>query len=186
MLWPLNDNQKELRMYVCQDIIACSRTEPDFLCRATTGNETQTFKYDKEANPLISQWKLLMSPWSMKSKFQVMLITFFVLSQLLLQSQWSITNPACRFYVVCFAQLMRRDENGARTNRGSFTTLHPLIMSLASSSSWPRGTSPYKNKTPIHLIFLHIIFLFFKHKLTIRESSFEGVEVLTSEPWRQS
>ena len=39
----LNDDQKERRMQVCQDIIEHLETEPDLLRRVTTGDETWIF-----------------------------------------------------------------------------------------------------------------------------------------------
>ena len=44
----LNDDQKERRMQVCQDIIERLQTEPDLLRRLTTGDETWIFEYDPE------------------------------------------------------------------------------------------------------------------------------------------
>ena len=42
----LNDEQKEHRVQVCQDILKQLETELDLLSRVLTGNESWIFKYD--------------------------------------------------------------------------------------------------------------------------------------------
>ena len=78
-----NDDQKERRMQVCQNIIERLQTEPDLLRRVITGDETRIFEYDPETKRQRCQWK---SPTSLrpkkairqsKSKVKVILITFF-------------------------------------------------------------------------------------------------------------
>ena len=59
----LNDDQKERRMQVCQDIMERLQTEPDLLRRVITGDETWSFEYD----PVTKR----------QSQKSVMLITFF-------------------------------------------------------------------------------------------------------------
>ena len=56
----LNDDQKEHRMQVCQDIIERLQTEPDLLCRVVTGDETWIFEYDPETKHQSCQWKFPM------------------------------------------------------------------------------------------------------------------------------
>ena len=79
----LNDDQKERRMQVCQDIIEHLETEPDLLRRVITGDETWIFEYDPETKCQSCQWKSQTSPRPnlkarpSKSKVKVMLITFF-------------------------------------------------------------------------------------------------------------
>lgn len=67
----LNDDQKECRMQVCQDIIERLQTEPDLLCRVITGDETWIFEYDPETKHPSCEKK------ARQSKVKVMLITFF-------------------------------------------------------------------------------------------------------------
>ena len=78
----LNDDQKERRMQVCQDIIERLQTEPDLLRRIITGDETRIFEYDQETKRQSCQWKSPTSPRPQKarqskSKVKVMLITSF-------------------------------------------------------------------------------------------------------------
>ena len=44
----LNDDQKECRLQVCQDIMEHLKTEPDLLRRVITGDVTWIFEYDLE------------------------------------------------------------------------------------------------------------------------------------------
>ena len=80
--WLLNDDQKERRLQVCQDIIERLQTEPDLPRRVITGDETWNFEYDPETKRQRCQWKSPTSPRpkkarQSKSKVKVMLITFF-------------------------------------------------------------------------------------------------------------
>ena len=56
----LNDDQKEHRVQVCQDIIERLQTEPDLFCRVITGDETWIFEYDPETKHQSCQWKFPM------------------------------------------------------------------------------------------------------------------------------
>lgn len=78
----LNDDQKGRRMQVCQDILERLETEPDFLRRVITGDESWVFEYDPETKRQSLQWKSPASPRPKKarqsrSSFKVMLIAFF-------------------------------------------------------------------------------------------------------------
>ena len=78
----LNDDQKERRTQVCQDIIERLQTEPDLLRRVITGDEPQIFEYDPETERQSCQSKSPTSPRpkkvrQSKSKVKVMLIMFF-------------------------------------------------------------------------------------------------------------
>ena len=53
----LNDDQKERRMQVCQDIMERLQTEPDLLRRVITVDETKNFGYDPETKRQSCQWK---------------------------------------------------------------------------------------------------------------------------------
>ena len=78
----LNDDQKERRMQMCQDIIKRLQNEPNLLPRVITGDETWIFEYDLKTKCQSSPWKSLTSPrpkkaGQSKSKVKVVLITFF-------------------------------------------------------------------------------------------------------------
>lgn len=78
----LNDDQKERRMEVCQDILECIDTEPDLLQRVITGDESWIFEYDPETKRQSLQWKSPGSPRPVKarqsrSQIKLMLIVFF-------------------------------------------------------------------------------------------------------------
>ena len=78
----LDDDQKERRVEVCQDILEHLQTEPDLLQRVITGDESWIFEYDLETKRQSLQWKYLLLLRSMKarqsrSKIKLMLIAFF-------------------------------------------------------------------------------------------------------------
>ena len=58
-----NDNQKELLLRVCQDVIECLQIQPFILWRIITGEETWNFEYDTETKRLSSQSQKPKSNW---------------------------------------------------------------------------------------------------------------------------
>ena len=77
----LDDEQKERRVEVCQDILEHLQTEPDLLQRVITGDESWIFEYDLETKRQSLQWKCLSSPRpkarQSRPKIKLMLIAFF-------------------------------------------------------------------------------------------------------------
>ena len=78
----LDDDQKERRVEVCQDILEHLQTEPDLLQRVITGDESWIFEYDPETKRQSLQWKCPSSPRpkkarQLRSKIKLMLIAFF-------------------------------------------------------------------------------------------------------------
>ena len=78
----LNEEQKERRVPVCQDILEQLETEPNWLKRVVTGDESWTFEYNPLTRLQSLVWKSALSPRSkkarvFKSKTKVMLIAFF-------------------------------------------------------------------------------------------------------------
>ena len=78
----LNDEQKENRVQVCQDILKQLEITPDLLSRVATGDESRIFKYDPLTKRQSLEWKSAYSPRPkkarlFKSKIKVMLIAFF-------------------------------------------------------------------------------------------------------------
>uniref|UniRef100_A0A8C4Q143 Transposase n=1 Tax=Eptatretus burgeri TaxID=7764 RepID=A0A8C4Q143_EPTBU len=75
----LSEDQKQLRVTVCQDFIERLEDDRDLLGRVTSGNESWIFKYDPETKQQSRQWKSPASPrpnMSM-SRVKVMFITLF-------------------------------------------------------------------------------------------------------------
>ena len=77
-----NEGQKEPRVQVCQDILEQLETEPNWLKRVVTGNESRIFEYDPLTKRQSLEWKSALSPRPkkarvFKSKSKVMLIAFF-------------------------------------------------------------------------------------------------------------
>ena len=78
----LNNDQKDRRLQVCQDILGRLQTEPNLLEKVITGDESWIFEYDPETKRQSLQWKSPGSPRpkkarQSKSKVKLMLIAFF-------------------------------------------------------------------------------------------------------------
>ena len=78
----LDDDQKERRVEVCQDILKHLQTDLDLLQRVLTGNESWIFEYDPETKHQSLQWKCPSSPRpekarQLRSKIKLMLIALF-------------------------------------------------------------------------------------------------------------
>ena len=64
----LNEAQKERRVQVCQDILEQLETEPNFLKRVATGNESWFLEYDPLTKPQSLEWKSALSPRPKKAR----------------------------------------------------------------------------------------------------------------------
>ena len=78
----LNNDQKDRRLQVCQDILERLQTEPNLLEKVITEDESWIFEYNPETKQQSLQWKSPGSPRpkkarQSKSKVKLMLITFF-------------------------------------------------------------------------------------------------------------
>lgn len=78
----LNNDQKELRVEICQDMLQRVEDDPSFLSRIITGDETWVYGYDPETKQQSSQWKRPSSPRPKKARqsksgLKSMLIVFF-------------------------------------------------------------------------------------------------------------
>ena len=73
----LNDDQKERRLQVCQDIIERLQTEPDLFRRVITVDEPWIFEYDPETERQSCQWKSLMSLRPKKARQSKSKVMFF-------------------------------------------------------------------------------------------------------------
>ena len=78
----LNEEQKERRVQVCQDILEQLETETNLLKRVVTGNKSWIFENDPLTKRKSLEWTNALSPRPkkvrvFKSKTKVMLIAFF-------------------------------------------------------------------------------------------------------------
>jgi hypothetical protein len=78
----LTEEQTENRLNICLDLQARIKTDPNFLSRVVTCDETWVYAYDPETKQQSSQWKNKGSPRPKKvrqvrDKNKVMLIVFF-------------------------------------------------------------------------------------------------------------
>lgn len=78
----LTEDQKELRLLRCQELLDLIQNEPDFLNSVVTGDESWMFEYDPESKRQSSEWHTKSSPRPKKarmskSRIKTMLIVFF-------------------------------------------------------------------------------------------------------------
>lgn len=78
----LRDEQKQLRLDACGELIDNADADPAFLDRIVTGDESWCYQYDPETKRQSSEWRSPSSPRQKKfrfekSKIKVMLIAFF-------------------------------------------------------------------------------------------------------------
>ncbi|UYV82119.1 hypothetical protein LAZ67_21000950 [Cordylochernes scorpioides] len=78
----LTQDQKELRVLRCQELLDLVQNEPDFLNSVITGDESWMFKYDPESKRQSCAWHTKSSPRTKKarmskSRIKTMIIVFF-------------------------------------------------------------------------------------------------------------
>ncbi|XP_026333857.1 protein GVQW3-like [Hyposmocoma kahamanoa] len=78
----LTDEQKDLRVLRCRELLDLCERDPDFLDTVITGDETWVFEYDPETKRMSAEWHTSASPRPKKarmskSRVKYMLIVFF-------------------------------------------------------------------------------------------------------------
>ena len=78
----LTDEQKEIRVLKCRELLERRKSDPNFLNRVVTGDETWIFEYDPETKRQSSEWHTKNSPRPKKarmskSRVKAMLVVFF-------------------------------------------------------------------------------------------------------------
>ena len=58
----LTQDQKNTRLTLCQDFKNQIESDPDFLSKVITGNESWCYGYEPETKQALSQWKTPTSP----------------------------------------------------------------------------------------------------------------------------
>ncbi len=108
----LQDDQKERRKMVAQEMLAEVENDPDFLSKVVTGDESWIYCYDPQTKRQSSQWKTrLVSPRPKKgrmekSRMKSMLIVFFDIKGVVLMEfvpQGATVNA--EFYVGVLSRL---------------------------------------------------------------------------------
>ncbi|UYV77659.1 hypothetical protein LAZ67_15001841 [Cordylochernes scorpioides] len=83
----LTEEQKEVRMDVCKNMVEMTRTDPEWMQKIITGDETWVYQYDPETKRQSSQWiergesKPKKARFT-KSKVKTLLVTFFYINGL--------------------------------------------------------------------------------------------------------
>lgn len=110
----LTEEQKELRISRCQELLDLIQNEPDFLNCVVTGDESWMFEYDPESKRQSSEWHTKSSPRHKKarmskSRIKTMLIVFFDVRGIVhfeFVPQGETVNSA--FYLEVLKRLKRR------------------------------------------------------------------------------
>lgn len=110
----LREEQKELRISRCQELLDLIQNEPDFLNCVVTGDESWMFEYDPESKRQSSEWHTKSSPRPKKarmskSRIKTMLIVFFDVRGIVhfeFVPQGETVNSA--FYLEVLKRLKRR------------------------------------------------------------------------------
>lgn len=110
----LTEDQKELRVSRCQELLDLIQNEPDFLNSVVTGDESWMFEYDPESKRQSSEWHSKSSPRPKKarmskSRIKTMLIVFFDVRGIVhfeFVPQGETVNSA--FYLEVLKRLKRR------------------------------------------------------------------------------
>ncbi|UYV81788.1 hypothetical protein LAZ67_20002368 [Cordylochernes scorpioides] len=83
----LTEEQKEVRMDVCKNMVEMTRTDPEWMQKIITGDETWVYQYDPETKPQSSQWIERGEPKPKKARFtkskdKTLLVSFFYINGL--------------------------------------------------------------------------------------------------------
>ncbi|XKL64661.1 hypothetical protein PGB90_004747 [Kerria lacca] len=144
----LTNEQKEERMEVSRDLLQTCKTDPNFLRRIVTGDESWCFAYDPKTKRQSAVWVGPESSRAKKIRFQefrvkTMLIVFFDACGLIHKEfvpEGQTDNAG--FYKEVLDRLLKRIARVRpeiwKLEDYSFccTTMHLLIMRLLFSSSW--------------------------------------------------
>ncbi|UYV71504.1 hypothetical protein LAZ67_8003523 [Cordylochernes scorpioides] len=83
----LTEEQKEVRMDVCKNMVKMTRPDPEWMQKIITGDETWVYQYDTETKRQSSQWIERGEPKPKKARFtkskvNTLLVTFFCINGL--------------------------------------------------------------------------------------------------------
>lgn len=186
----LNFLQKEHRKQVAEDMLERANSDPTFIKRIITGDETWVYEFDMQTSQQASEWRFSNEPKPKKprqsrSKIKVMLTVFFdyrgvVHSEFLPEGQ-----TVNKHY---YLEVMKRLRNSVRRKRPDLWNNNSWILHhdnapshtstivrefLAKNSTNIIDQAPYSpDMAPCDF------FLFPKLKLPLRGRRFESIEVI--------
>lgn len=145
----LTEDQKELRVSRCQELLDLIQNEPDFLNSVVTGDKSWMFEYNPETKRQSSEWHTTSSPRPKKarmskSRIKTMLIVFFDARGIVhfeFVPQGQTVNSA--FYLEVLKRLKRRVARvrTSKTRSSSTMTMPPTTRPSSLPTSWPGETS---------------------------------------------
>lgn len=115
----LTDNQKECRVETCRELKEQLKTDPDFLSKVITGDESWCYGYDPETKQQSTQWKTSSSPRpkkcrQVKSNIKTMLICFFDMKGVV---HMEFVPPGQTVNQTFYLGVLRRLRNSVRQKR---------------------------------------------------------------------
>ncbi|UYV74190.1 hypothetical protein LAZ67_11002371 [Cordylochernes scorpioides] len=145
----LTQDQKELRVLRCQELLDLIKNEPDFLSSVVTGDESWMFEYDLESKRQSCAWHTKSSPRPKKarmrkSRIKTMIIVCFDIRGIVhceFVPQGETVNSA--FYLEVLRKLKRRIarvRTDIKTLSSSTMTMPPATQPSSLPTSWPGAT----------------------------------------------
>ncbi|UYV68001.1 hypothetical protein LAZ67_5002755 [Cordylochernes scorpioides] len=151
----LTEEQKEVRMDVCKNMVEMTRTDPEWMQKIITGNETWVYQYDPETKRQSSQWIERGEPKPKKARFtkykvKSLLVTFFYINGLV-HHEFIPFGRTINQEV--YLRIMRRLREAVRLKRPErwqnnewyFTSImRGRTQPMLFCSSWP-NIQPYRS-----------------------------------------
>ncbi|UYV64650.1 hypothetical protein LAZ67_3001497 [Cordylochernes scorpioides] len=177
----LTQDQKELRVLRCLELLDLFQNQPDFLNPVVTGDESWMFEYDPETKKQSCAWHTKSSPRPKKWRIKTMIIVFFDIRGIVhceFVPQGQTVNSA--FYLEVLRRLKRRVahvrtdiEDTVKLHHGNATSHTAFIITtfLARSNTSVIPHPPYSpDLAPCDL------FLFPRLKREVKGKHWETVE----------
>ncbi|UYV80685.1 K02A2.6-like [Cordylochernes scorpioides] len=189
----LTEEQKEVRMDVCKNMVEMTRTDPEWMQKIITGDETLVYQYDPETKRQSSQWIERGEPKPKKARFtkskvKTLLVTFFYINGLVHHE----FIPFGRTIIQeVYLGIMRRLREAVRLKRPERWqnndwilhvdnarphTAHVVLQFLAKHSTIQIPHPPYSpDLSP------NDFFLYPKLKMKLKGRKFDNVDMIQAE-----
>ncbi|UYV64790.1 hypothetical protein LAZ67_3001980 [Cordylochernes scorpioides] len=150
----LTEEQKEVRMDVCKNMVEMTRTDPEWMQKIITGDETWVYQYDPETKRQSSQWIERGEPKPKKARFA----KFKEAVRLKRPERWQ--NNDWILHV-----------DNARPH-----TAHVVLQFLAKHSTIQISHPPYSPELAPNYFFLYA-----KFKMKLKGRKFDNVDMIQAE-----
>ncbi|UYV63689.1 hypothetical protein LAZ67_2005309 [Cordylochernes scorpioides] len=189
----LTEEQKEVRMDVCKNMIEMTRTDPEWMQKIITGDETWVYQYDPETKRQSSQWIERGEPKPKKARFakskvKTLLVNFFDINGLV-HHEFIPFGRTINQEV--YLGIMRRLREAGRLKRperwqnndwilhvdnARSHTAHVVLQFLAKHSTIHIPHPPYSPDLAPNDFFLYSIL-----KMKLKGRKFDNVDMIQAE-----